>query len=95
MTALEIGSDMGGSIRNPAHFCGVFGHRPAWGPLPFRGHAPPGVVALPGLAVFGPLARSAADLDLSVQSTAGPVTIRPAVAQPDVAGRLSHGGVEE
>ena len=43
MTALEIGSDMGGSIRNPAHFCGVFGHKPTWGLLPFRGHSLPGV----------------------------------------------------
>ena len=41
MTALEIGSDMGGSIRNPAHFCRPFGHKATWGLLPFRGHVPP------------------------------------------------------
>ena len=72
MTALEIGSDMGGSIRNPAHFCGVFGHKPTWGLLPFRGHVPPDGLAEPTLAVAGPLARSAADLELSVRATAGP-----------------------
>ena len=78
MTALEIGSDMGGSIRNPAHFCGVFGHKPTWGLLPFRGHVPPVGLAEPTLAVVGPLARSAADLELSVRATAGPDELRRA-----------------
>ena len=71
LTGLEMGSDIGGSIRNPAHFCGVFGHKPSFGIVPFIGHIPP----LPGpysgeytgdfdIAVAGPLARSAKDLDL-------------------------------
>ena len=72
MTALEIGSDIGGSVRNPAHFCGVFGHKPTWGLLPARGHSLPGILRELDLAVIGPLARSAADLELSVQVTAGP-----------------------
>jgi len=73
--ALEIGSDIAGSIRVPAHYCGVFGHKPSLGIVPFRGHTPPGVEVLPGpidLAVGGPLARSARDLELALGLLAGP-----------------------
>ena len=38
MSALEIGSDIGASIRNPAHYCGVYGHKPTYGVVPYRGH---------------------------------------------------------
>ncbi len=72
LTALEIGSDIGGSIRNPAHYCGVFGHKPTYRLIPARGHAPPGVLAEPEIAVVGPLARSAADLDLALDVLALP-----------------------
>ncbi|MFT3819004.1 MAG: amidase [Rubrivivax sp.] len=73
--ALELGSDIGGSIRLPSHFCGVYGHKPSWGLVSGRGHIPPppGVVAPPApLAVIGPLARSAADLELALSVLAGP-----------------------
>jgi amidase len=66
MSALEVGSDIAGSIRNPAHYCGVFGHKPTYGLVPIRGHAPPGSLADPDIAVVGPLARSARDLDLAL-----------------------------
>ena len=72
MSALEMGSDIAGSIRNPAHYCGVFGHKPTWGLVPVRGHAPPGALAEPDIAVVGPLARSAADLDLALDVVAKP-----------------------
>lgn len=64
--ALEIGSDIGGSIRNPAHFNGVFGHKPTWGLIPSRGQALPPAIAEPDIAVVGPLARSAFDLELAL-----------------------------
>jgi amidase len=72
---LEIGSDIAGSIRIPAHFCGVYGHKSTWGVVPMRGHIPPP----PGmqgtgseLSVAGPLARSAEDLLLELGVVAGP-----------------------
>jgi amidase len=75
--ALEVGSDLGGSLRIPAHFCGVYAHKPTLGLLPMRGHAPPGTPMLSlapnhGLPVIGPMARSAADLMLALDVLAGP-----------------------
>ena len=69
LTGLEIGSDIGGSIRNPAHFCGVFGHKPTYGLCPTRGHDS---VAPSDIAVIGPLARSAEDLETALTLMAGP-----------------------
>lgn len=73
LAGLEIGSDIGGSIRNPAHFCGIFGHKPTWNLLEMRGHAPPGDVrGLTDISVIGPLARSAQDLQIALEVLAGP-----------------------
>ena len=72
MSGLEFGSDIGGSIRNPAHFCGVYGHKPSWNIVPIDGHALPGMEGTPDLAVVGPLARSAEDISVALDVTAGP-----------------------
>ena len=72
LTSLEIGSDIGGSIRNPAHYCGVFGHKPTWNLLPMRGHALGGSLTPTDISVIGPLARSADDLELALNLMAGP-----------------------
>ena len=75
-SALDTGSDIGGSIRNPAHFCGLFGHKPTWNLIPPRGHALPGTLAAADLSVIGPLARSSRDLELALQVMAGPDEIQ-------------------
>lgn len=73
MVPLEFGSDIGGSIRVPAAFNGLFGHKPSFDLIPQRGHAPPGLDGAGApLAVVGPLARSAADLVLALDVLAGP-----------------------
>ncbi|MBT3426033.1 MAG: amidase [Gammaproteobacteria bacterium] len=71
LTGLEAGSDIGGSIRNPAHFCGIYGHKPTWGIVSDSGHALPGQVAPADIAVVGPMGRSAEDLKVSMEVTAG------------------------
>jgi amidase len=79
LTALELGSDIGGSIRIPAHFCGIYGHKPSYGIVPDQGHIPP----LPGIftgehsvqidiMASGPLARSAGDLDMIMDLIVAP-----------------------
>jgi amidase len=73
MSALEIGSDIGASIRNPAHYCGVYGHKPTWGVVPYQGHLLPGIVQPGDITVAGPLARSARDLAAMMKVIAGPV----------------------
>lgn len=71
MTALEAGSDIGASIRNPAHYCGVCGHKPTYGIVSGRGQAIPGDLAEPDIAVVGPLARTVSDLRLALDVLAG------------------------
>ena len=75
LTGLEVGSDIGGSIRNPAHYCGVYGHKPTWGVCSVGGQALRGVVHPQDITVIGPLARSAVDLELALRIMAGPDAI--------------------
>ncbi len=81
--ALSIGSDIAGSLRTPAHFCGVYAHKPTLGLAPSRGMVPPTAPpypAEPDLAVVGPMARSARDLTLLLDVMAGPDPLTLGVA---------------
>lgn len=73
---LGLGSDIGGSIRAPAHCCGIFGHKPTLDVVSLRGHAPGGVLEDPGfstlLAAGGPMARTAEDLEAAMRVLGGP-----------------------
>jgi amidase len=73
--AASIGSDIAGSLRVPAHFSGVYAHKPTFGLLPSRGHTAPPAPPLAferDLTVIGPMARSAADLSLLLDLLAEP-----------------------
>lgn len=72
MSALEVGSDIGASIRNPAHYCGVFGLKPTWNSVSLMGHLPPGWYGDMDIGVAGPMARTATDLTLAFDLLAGP-----------------------
>jgi amidase len=76
LSFVEYGSDLAGSIRIPASFCGVYGLRPTPGTVPLRGFTPGGAPAMPEhlsyLGTIGPLARTAGDLRLALLATAGP-----------------------
>jgi Asp-tRNA(Asn)/Glu-tRNA(Gln) amidotransferase A subunit family amidase len=67
-----VGSDGGGSIRVPAHFCGICGLKPTPGRVPATGHFPPGAGAFSWIGVVGPMARTIADVRLLFEVMAGP-----------------------
>ncbi len=70
MSALEIGSDIGASLRNPAHYCGIYAHKPTYGVVPYRGHLLSNVHT-GDITVAGPLARSARDLTAMMKILTG------------------------
>lgn len=81
LTGLELGSDIGGSIRHPSHCCGVYGHKPTFGICSTRGHDLPGDLVPLDMGVVGPMARSAADLSLALSVIAGPDSLDAAAWQ--------------
>ena len=73
-TPIELGSDIGGSIRVPAHYCGVVGHKSSFALVPGHGHipGPAGTFTSADIGVYGPMARSVVDLELELGVLAGP-----------------------
>ncbi|MET0877257.1 MAG: amidase [Tardiphaga sp.] len=81
--ALSLGSDIGGSLRVPGHYCGIYAHKPTLALAPTRGHLLPPYPPLPSsrdLSVIGPMARCAADLTLLLDVIAGPDSWQEGVA---------------
>ena len=85
LSRLDVGSDLGGSLRNPAHYCGVFAHKPTFGLVSMRGHGLPSMPREPDMAVVGPLASSAGDLAIALDV----LTERPLRAPPDRSLRIA------
>jgi amidase len=69
--ALEAGSDIGASLRDPAHYCGIYAHKPSYGIIPPRGHSLGGNLAAADISCIGPMARAARDLGTALAVMAG------------------------
>lgn len=94
--ALSVGSDLAGSLRTPAHFCGVYAHKPTLGLAAMRGMVPPAEPALPteaDLAVAGPMARTARDLTLLLDVMSGPDPLTLGVAHEVTLPPQRHDGL--
>ena len=85
LSAMGLGSDSGGSVRVPAHFCGICALKPTPGRVPGRGHVPAGVGPFSILGAVGPMARTVADLSLLFEVLAGQDVLDP--SSPPVAYR--------
>jgi Asp-tRNA(Asn)/Glu-tRNA(Gln) amidotransferase A subunit family amidase len=88
MSAGGLGSDSGGSVREPAHFCGICALKPTPGRIPGRGHVPPCVGPFSILGAVGPMARTVADVALLFEVLAGQDILDP-VSPPVLSRRVT------
>jgi amidase len=102
LSPLDLGSDIGGSIRVPAHFCGIYGFKPTEHRVPSTGHIPdwyiPGMTprgSVRHMGVYGPLARSIADLRLCLPLLAGPDGRQPEVPPLPIAAESAPPSVQD
>ncbi|MEM9091959.1 MAG: amidase [Cyanobacteria bacterium P01_F01_bin.53] len=83
LSPLDIGDDFGGSVRQPAHFCGIYSLKPTDRRVPTTGHIPemPGadIRSIRQMLTIGPLARSVEDLRLCLQLISGPDSSQPSI----------------
>jgi amidase len=91
LSALGAGSDIAGSLRNPAHYNGIYAHKPSWGLISTRGHAPPGMMTPTDISVVGPMARHAEDLDLVLPVLAAPDLLQRAAWRVELSAPRHHG----
>lgn len=80
LSACGLGSDSGGSVREPAHFCGICSLKPTPGRIPGRGHLPPCVGPFSILGAIGPMARTVGDVALLFRILSGRDDLDPASA---------------
>src|SRR5215470_3500207 len=95
---LSVGSDIGGSVRVPAHFCGIYAHKPTFGLVPLRGYNLPPAPPVPGsgdLGVAGPLARHASDLAVALDVIAGPDGAREGIGYRLALPSPRHGDLKD
>ena len=95
MSALEIGSDIGASIRNPAHYCGVYGHKPTFGIVPIKGQRLPGVVSSTRYFCRRPLGAQCARSDRDAQVDGGSAESRSATRLSSQAAASRHKDLKE
>lgn len=81
-SALDAGSDIGASLRDPAHYCGIFAHKPTYGVCAIKGHSLSGGLVAPDISCIGPMARTAKDLALGLGVMAGRVEAAWQLALP-------------